>query len=238
MSATTATGRPGRRWIVRLGLLGLGLALLGLGAAAANLWWGRESPPPGPPHVSLAGVDPAVAAAVTAVRDRVVREPKSANAWGALGAILLANEFPADADPCLARAEELDPREPRWPYLRAWGLLPRDREAAMQHLRHALERSGADDKGTAVRLRLAETLLTVGANEEAGREVEVAHEVAPGCSWCGEAHCRRLAPGAAGPYIRGSPPGRLRPPRRRGTRSMTVRIGTPLTERRQGINED
>jgi tetratricopeptide (TPR) repeat protein len=168
MSATAASGRRDRRWTVRLGLLGLGLGLLGIGAAVASLWWGRESTPPGPPGIALAGVDPAVAAAVTAVRDRVVREPKSANAWGTLGAILLANEFPADADPCLARAEELDPHEPRWPYLRAWGLLPRDREAAVQHLRRALERSGDDEKGIAIRLRLAETLLTVGSNEEAG----------------------------------------------------------------------
>jgi tetratricopeptide (TPR) repeat protein len=147
------------------------LALLSLAAAVAVgiWWWGRGSGPPEPPAVALEGADPEVAAAVTEVRGGVLREPKSAAAWGALGEVLLANQFPADAEVCLARAETLDAAEPRWPYLRAWELLPRDRDAAIEAFRRAVERSREDDPlGVAARLRLAEMLLTVGANEEAG----------------------------------------------------------------------
>jgi tetratricopeptide (TPR) repeat protein len=147
------------------------LALLTLAAVAAvGVWWSNRPPtPPEPPAVALEGADPEVAAAVTEARGGVLREPKSAAAWGALGEVLLANQFPADAAVCLARAETLDAAEPRWPYLRAWEILPHDRDAAIEVFRRAVERSREDDPfGVAARLRLAETLLTVGANEEAG----------------------------------------------------------------------
>ena len=147
------------------------LCLLVLGTAAGAWWWRRPTPPPLElPDVPLADADPAVAAAVRTAQDWVQRGPNSANAWGGLGGVLLANDFPVPADACLARAEQLDPNEARWPYLRAWGLLPRDRDAAIEALRRAVDRSGVDDaNGVVVRLRLADTLLTVGANEEAGR---------------------------------------------------------------------
>jgi tetratricopeptide (TPR) repeat protein len=154
-----------RRWSVAAILALLVLAAAG---AVGVWWWGREAGPPEPPAVALDGADPEVAAAVTEARGRVLREPKSATTWGALGEVLLANQFPAEADICLTRAEILDPAESRWPYLRAWELLPRDRDAAIGAFRRAVERSLEDDPfGVAARLRLAETLLTVGANDEA-----------------------------------------------------------------------
>ncbi len=162
MSGANAVGR--RSVAAALVLLALATAV------AAGVWWlGRGSGQPGPPEIALDGADPEVTAAVTAARGRVLTEPKSAAAWGALGEVLLANQFPAEADACLARAEVLDAAEPRWPYLRAWELLPRDRDAAIEAFRRAVERSREDDAyGAAARLRLAESLLTVGANEEAG----------------------------------------------------------------------
>jgi tetratricopeptide (TPR) repeat protein len=115
-------------------------------ALAAGAWWWRAARGAGgasaPPEVALAGADPELAAAVEATRGRVLRKPRSAGAWGALGELLLANSFPAGtADACLARAEELDAAEPRWPYLRGWGLLPRDRDAAIAAFRRAVERT-------------------------------------------------------------------------------------------------
>ena len=63
---------------------------------------------------------------------------------------------------------DADPAEPRWPYLRAGGFCRRDRDAGLLALRRAAERSDDDANGTAIRLRLAETLLSVGTDEEAG----------------------------------------------------------------------
>ena len=155
MSGVKTAGR-GRRVAV------LAAVTLAAGALAAGAWWwlGRGGGPPGPPAVALDGADPAVASAVTAARGRVLREPTSAPAWGALGEVLLANQFPADADVCLARAETLDPAEPRWPYLRAWELLPSDRDAGLLALRRAVERSNrADEEDAMPRLLLAEVYM-------------------------------------------------------------------------------
>ncbi len=128
MSGVKTAGR-GRR----VAVLTASVTLAAVLTAAGAWWWlGRGGGPPGPPTVTLDGADPAVASAVTAARGRVLRDPTSAPAWGALGEVLLANQFPADADVCLARAETLDPAEPRWPYLRAWELLPSDRDAAVE----------------------------------------------------------------------------------------------------------
>ena len=152
---------PRSPWVVLLVVVGA------LGAASLAGWWiwGRrgEAPPSIP-----AGADPAVAAAVEAFRQRVLREPASAAAWGELGEVLMANGYPHEADVCLARAETLDSAEPRWPYLRGWGLLPRDRGAGLDLLRRAADRCRADDEyAEAVRLRLGEELLAVGRAEEA-----------------------------------------------------------------------
>ncbi len=156
MSGVKTAGR-GRRMAAALAVL----VLVALAAAGVWWWlWGRGGTPPGPPEVALAGADPAVAAAVQSARDRVRREPEAAPAWGALGEILLANQFPIDADACLARAEALDPAEPRWPYLRSWELLPRDRDAGLLALRRAVERSDrADAEDLMPQLLLAELYM-------------------------------------------------------------------------------
>ncbi|HVS37675.1 MAG TPA: tetratricopeptide repeat protein [Gemmataceae bacterium] len=153
-------------------------AVLALGLGVGAVVWQRWPRPAasgsqgniGLPDVPLTDADPAVAAAVNAAEEWVQREPRSATAWGGLGSVLLANDFAVEADVCLARAEQLEPTEPRWPYLRGWGLLTRDRDGAIAALRRAVERSDDNDpNGAVIRLRLADALLTVGANDEAGR---------------------------------------------------------------------
>ena len=142
------------------------LLVVGLLVVACLAWWwggGGASPPALP-----AGADPAVAQAVKALRQRVLHEPTSATAWGGLGEALLANGYPEEADVCLARAEALDPDEPRWLYLHASNLLPRDRAAGLDLFRRAADRCRADnDYAETARLRLGEELLAVGRAEEA-----------------------------------------------------------------------
>jgi Flp pilus assembly protein TadD len=117
MSGVRAGGRRLVRWAA------VGLVLLALAALVAGAWrkWGRTAdPPPGPSEAVLAAADPEVVAAVRMARERVMREPRSAEAWGLLGEVLLANGFGCDGDTCLGRAEALDPNEPAWPYLRVY----------------------------------------------------------------------------------------------------------------------
>ncbi len=165
--------RRGRFWV------GVGLLLFAGAATAVAGWWflGRPPAPPTPPEAKGGQLDPAIAEAVRAARERVLKEPRSAQAWGDLGEVFLANELEDESRPCFAEAERLDPRNPRWPYFQAGPLLNRgDLESALPLLRRAAELCPADDDdaAAAIRLRLAEALLVLGRQDEAETQIEFA----------------------------------------------------------------
>src|SRR5262249_44636533 len=113
-----------------------------------------------------AGVDPAVVKAVEAARAEVRQSPRSAAAWGRLGMVLAANNFAAQALDCLARAERLQPDDPRWPHYQALLLAGGDPPAAVPDWQRAVVR-GDDARRAAPQLRLAELLLGLGRTDEA-----------------------------------------------------------------------
>lgn len=165
------TPRPRRRaWVV---------AALAVLLVAAGLWWGwRWYTRPTPPEVPLDGADPEVAAVIRSAQQEVRRQPRSASSWGRLGMALMANKFEEEAVVvAFARAEELDRKDPRWPYLRGVALLGRDPDAALPCLRRAVEVSRISDHEAAARLRLAEALAANGHEEEAEARFR---EVPPG----------------------------------------------------------
>jgi tetratricopeptide (TPR) repeat protein len=123
----------------------------------------------GLPDVNVAGIDPAVKAAVEEARSRVQQSPRSADAWGKFGMVLLVHDFQAEAVVCLGQAERLDPREPRWPYYQALeALLRTDLQRARTKLERAVALSG--DQFDGPRLVLAETLLGLEDLDEAQRQ--------------------------------------------------------------------
>ncbi len=130
----------------------------------AYLWW-RLSAPRLPP-IDLTRVDPSVAEAIEAARAKVRESPRSAEAWGRLGIVLLAHDFGAEAVGCFEQAEKLDRNDPRWPYLHALTLLRSDPDRGLPPLERAAELSRAE---SAPRLRLAEELLARGRLDEAER---------------------------------------------------------------------
>jgi tetratricopeptide (TPR) repeat protein len=134
---------------------------------------GPSHTPPTPPEAKGDNLEPAVVAAIQAVRERVQKEPRSAKAWADLGEVFLANELDAESGPCFAEAERLDPGNPRWPYFQAGPLVNQgDREAALPYLRRAVERCpDADEGAAAARLTLAETLMILGRFDEAGAHI-------------------------------------------------------------------
>src|SRR5690242_4373700 len=91
---SASSKRSGVRWRRLL----LAMLLLAVGAAtAAYAWRGRREEPPQPPQVNLAGVEPRVAKVIEAMRAKVLREPRSAEAWGLFGKVLLAHGYGDDS---------------------------------------------------------------------------------------------------------------------------------------------
>lgn len=110
------------------------------------------------PEVDVNGLDPAVLSVILDAQNVVVQLPRSASAWGRLGSVLLAHSFDVQANTCLAKAEELDPGEPRWPYFQALATMKEDADHAIGKLRRTVQLCG--DTPDAPRLQLAELLLS------------------------------------------------------------------------------
>jgi tetratricopeptide (TPR) repeat protein len=155
--------RRARRWYRSAWLALLALALAGLLGGGLYLFW-RAAPEP--PEVDTDGVDPAIAAAIDEARQAVRRAPRSAEAWGRLGTILVVHEFRPPGIFCLAQAERLDPGEVRWPYFQALASLrAAEPEEALPKLERAVALCG--DAFDAPRVRLAELLLSLDRLDEA-----------------------------------------------------------------------
>jgi tetratricopeptide (TPR) repeat protein len=126
--------------------------------------------------VDLTGAEPAVAQAIERARAEVEKKPRSAAAWGRLGMLLRAHDYGDEANVCFARAEQLDAKDPRWPYLQGLTLILADREAALPLLERA---SDLSPNCVAPRLRLAEILLMQGRPDQAARHFRLVLKAEP-----------------------------------------------------------
>jgi tetratricopeptide (TPR) repeat protein len=129
--------------------------------------WRRQAAPV-PPEIPVTGTDPELIRAIEAARSRVRQNP-SADAWGDLGKLFRGCKFVEQAAACFAEAERLAPADARWPYLRGEAIQVCDPDAALPHLRHAVDLAdrGTDAAGGPMRLRLAEVLLAGGQYDAA-----------------------------------------------------------------------
>ena len=124
----------------------------------------RHRPPPSPPVVDLKSIDPKAARALQQRLDAVVRDPRSGEAWGWLGALLRVYDFRPQALACLLEAQALDSKNPRWPYHQGMALTISSPLEAIAQFRRAAELCG-DDPATP-RIRLARLLAELGRWEE------------------------------------------------------------------------
>jgi tetratricopeptide (TPR) repeat protein len=135
------------------------LATIALVAVGVVVWWqltDRTRPDiPLPAEIA----DAEVRRAVEQTHAKVVAEPKSADAWGKYGLVLLAHLYEREADVCFTQAEKLNPADPRWPSGRALIAFKRDPENALAHLRRAIEIDKDPRYTSSARLNLAEIHL-------------------------------------------------------------------------------
>src|SRR5579885_2560730 len=149
----------GRRgWIVILFLAVV------VGAAGWYVW--RHYTAPAPPEVAREGIDPELAQAIQTARQKIQADPYSVQYWGDLGKLLRAAQLYPEAVACFAQAEQLDPENPRWPYLQGESLRLSNTSAALPPLQRAVALSRNSDT-IAPFLRLAEANLALGNNGEA-----------------------------------------------------------------------
>jgi tetratricopeptide (TPR) repeat protein len=161
---TTAAGTQLRhkgRWTWTW-LLG---GVLVLAAAGFGAWYWLA--PPVPAVSLLEGADAAVGQAVASARWAVRRSPWSDGPRGRLAMLLQAHARHAEAAVYYSQAEQLNPAEPRWPYLHAF-VVADDPPTAQALRRRAAELAppGAPD---AVLLRWADTCLEQGLLDDAER---------------------------------------------------------------------
>src|SRR5581483_7715334 len=96
----------------------VGLVAVALAGAGGAAWWYATRPAvPDPPPVPDRVTDPTVRAAAEEARAGVLRDPRSAAAWGEYGLVCRANGLNAESNVCFAQAARLDPDDARWPYL-------------------------------------------------------------------------------------------------------------------------
>jgi len=148
-------------------LIAVGLVVI-VGALASFIW--TRPAPAELPEISTAGLDATAAVLIQRHVDEVRAAPRSGGAWGKLGAILKSFGFREQAGHCLAEAEKLDPKEPRWPYLQATLRSTEPASVAVAKLRRTVALCGNDPEMP--RLRLARLLAESGGEPKAREELQ------------------------------------------------------------------
>lgn len=137
----------------------------------------RTSPPvilsgaaiPEPPAIDRVA-DPAVKKLLAECCAAVGQAPRSAATWGKLGMAFFAHDYSDEARVCFGAAEQLDPRDARWPYFQGTLRADNDPEGAFLKLEQAA--NVCADSPDCPRLQLAELLLAHGGLERAGEQFQ------------------------------------------------------------------
>ena len=147
-------------------------AMLATSAGLVYFVWaghGAAGPPPVPVEVT----DPPIRKVIEAKRRAVLAAPRSGAAWGETAMAFDAHDLAAEAMVCYRRALDLDPNDPRWPFLLGSQLsrtgAAGDREEAVRLYRQSANCPIASGPQRATALLTLADLLT-----ELGRESEAA----------------------------------------------------------------
>lgn len=147
-------------------------------ALAALVCCACSGPPTddGIPGVDPESVEPQVASKIETARERVRREPRSADAWGALGQLLQAHDLQRRAASAYDRAMELAPEDYRWPYLAA---LARWRSDVVESIGFFERAAKLDSDNHALYVHFGTALLRAGEPSRAAAEFRNALSLNP-----------------------------------------------------------
>jgi tetratricopeptide (TPR) repeat protein len=90
------------------------------------------------PEVDLSRAHPLVVKAIETGRVEAIDQPESGDAWGRLGLVYLAHDYPEAARASFDQAKTLDPANFRWPYFLGYSLEQTDYGAALSAYESAL----------------------------------------------------------------------------------------------------
>ncbi|MFN0020010.1 MAG: tetratricopeptide repeat protein [Pirellulaceae bacterium] len=141
-------------------------------AFAVRFWMSSQKTPEMPkiPTVNLDGVDPAISQLVQTSLKSLQDSPNSGMLWGRYAMVLHANGFDDEAAlVCYDAAANLEPKNPKWPYLRA-DLTYAGSDGpgvAITHFEVAAKLSPPD---SLAQLRFANNLLELGRLDDAEQE--------------------------------------------------------------------
>src|SRR5262245_2043686 len=159
-STDVGKARARRHWLILLTSAGVAVVVV-----VAFVFLQPLKPTPAVPRVSTNQLDASSVAVLERQLEEVRAAAHSGKAWGKLGIILRSLEYHTEALSCLAEAERLEPREPRWPYFQALLLMERSPDAARAKLRRVVDLCG--NQPDAPRLHLATLLAEAGQWDEA-----------------------------------------------------------------------
>lgn len=129
---------------------------------------------PSVPEISLTAMEPQVVAKLTDLRERVVSNPKDADAWGRLGINLYAHEHMPEAALSFEYASRLDPGEIRWPYFCAITLYSLGEDEALAWFKKAVKLQPDNPQ---LHVRMGDAYLTEGKQEVASEHYRKALEL-------------------------------------------------------------
>lgn len=128
------------------------------------------------PQVDASAMEPRVGERLGEYRDAVNSAPDDARAWAGLAQVFHAHELFPQAIAAYSNAMELQPSDPRWPYLAALAQTKLDPQTSLALFRRAIE---LQPTNAAVHINFGNVLIRLGQRDEAEQAYRKALEIDP-----------------------------------------------------------
>lgn len=178
--------------VSRRKLIGIAIGVTLTFVVALVIWkFAENSALTTPPNVDVSGVHADLLDAIDRARGKLERMPRSPDAWGNYGMLLMQNERPKEALTCFDQAIRYDDANPKWYYFAGVILEQTDLAEALSHFESSHERM-LDYVPTM--LRIGTIQVTLGRFDQAEKAFDDARVTSPGTTeaWVQLVRLKRL----------------------------------------------